>query len=153
MVSRVELQSCLSRVFSPKIIIYLTLLSHTYGFSANLYGELLCSDHSVLSMILRNSFTVLRYAIGVSTQPTDEHLWGHLSLTCIWPIRHQKSSSQMVKPMSLLSTDSSDDATEPLPEDHMHPQWLYRMTDGEEGRPARTAQVKCMVTNSLNVSK
>ena len=119
-------------------LVDLPAVTDKYDFSANLYGELLSSDHSVLSMILRNSFTVLEYAMGVNTQPTDEQLWVHLSLTCIWPVRHQQSSSLMLRSMSLLSTDSSEDAIESLPDDHS--QWLYRVTDGEQGRPARTVR-------------
>ena len=40
--------------------------------------------------------------------------------------------------MSLLSTDSSEDDIESLPDDHS--QWLYRVTGGEQGRPVRTVR-------------
>ena len=48
------------------------VINDKYDPSANLYGESLCPDHSVLSMILHNNLIVLEYALGVNTQPAGE---------------------------------------------------------------------------------
>ena len=63
-------------------------------------------------------------------------------MACVWPVRHQQPSSLMLRSplrsLSLLSTDSAEDAVEALPDDH--PQWLYRVNGDEQGRPARTTR-------------
>ena len=78
----------------------------------------------------------------VNTQPADEQLCECLHLTCVWPARHQQSSSlvlrSLLRSLSLLSTDSGEDDVEALPDDH--PQWLYQVKDGEQDRSARTAR-------------
>ena len=111
-----------------------------------------CEDHSitdytVLSLVLRNGMTVVEYALGIHQDFFDDGvsestLWNSISLTCLWPTRHQQSSSMMLYQHKTIRqsqvSQSGYTDIESQPDDQAS--WLHRITDGEQGRPNRISK-------------